>query len=69
MSNGLDGRHRDEDGRISEKHGNTTVGELRIIYGEDFLSDWRSDAHLETVREETGMSLNQLVHGPARHGE
>jgi hypothetical protein len=24
---------------------------------------------LETVREETGMSLNQLVHGPARHGE
>ncbi|HEX4321520.1 MAG TPA: hypothetical protein VHZ52_11490 [Acidobacteriaceae bacterium] len=61
MSTGLDGRHRDADGRISEKHGNTEVETLRGIYGQDFLSDWRSDAHLETVREETGKSLTQLV--------
>lgn len=61
MSAGLDGRHRDEDGRISEKHGNTTVGTLRETYGPEFLSDWRSDAHLETVREATGKSLSQLV--------
>jgi hypothetical protein len=61
MANGLDGRHRDEDGRISEKHGNTLVGTLREEYGQDFLSDWRSDAHLETVREATGKSLSQLI--------
>jgi hypothetical protein len=62
MGNGLDNRHRDANGQISEKHGNTTVGKLREIYGEDFLSDWRSDALLETVRDETGKSLSQLVH-------
>jgi hypothetical protein len=61
MRNGLDGRHRDANGQISEKHGNTKVGTLREIYGEEFLSDWRSDAHLETVREATGKSLSQLV--------
>jgi len=61
MSKELDGRHRDADGRISEKHGNTKVATLRATYGDDFLSDWRSDAHLGTVREETGKSLSQLL--------
>lgn len=61
MSTGLDGRHRDADGRISEKHGNTEVSTLRETYGSDFLQEWRSDAHLETVREVTGKSLSQLV--------
>ena len=28
-TSGLDGRHRDEDGRISEKHGNTLASNLR----------------------------------------
>lgn len=60
MANGLDGRHRDSNGQISEKHGNTQVGTLRTIYGDDFLKDWRSDAHLSTVREQTGKSLTQL---------
>lgn len=60
-SRGLDGRHRDEDGRISEKHGNTRVDSLRQTYGEDFLSGWRSDAHLSAVRRETGKSLSELV--------
>jgi hypothetical protein len=64
MNKGLDGRHRDANGQISEKHGNTTVATLRGTYGEDFLSDWRSDAHLETVRGATGKSLSQLVHDP-----
>ena len=59
---GLDGRHRDEDGRISEKHRNTLVGTLRETYGQDFLSDFRSDAHLGTVLDRTGAeSLTQLV--------
>jgi hypothetical protein len=59
---GLDGRHRDEDGQIDRKHGNTLVGTLRQTYGEDFLADFRSDAKLETVLEETGAtSLTELV--------
>jgi len=62
MSNELDGRHRDENGQISEKHGNTSVGTLRQEYGQNFLPGRRSDTKLETVRGETGKSLSQLLH-------
>jgi hypothetical protein len=58
---GLDGRHRDEDGKISEKHGNTLVGTLRETYGPGFLPGVRSDAKLETIRDRTGKSLSELV--------
>jgi len=58
---GLDGRQRDEDGRIREKRGDTEVGTLRKEYGEDFLKEYRSDTLLETVREDTGKSLAQLL--------
>lgn len=61
MSNGLDGRHRDENGQISEKHGNTKVGTLRQEYGQGFLPGRRSDTKLEPVRAETGKSLSQLL--------
>ena len=61
MNTGLDGRHRDKNGRIDEKRGDTLVRTLRDEYGEDFLCDWRSDAKLSTVREETDMSLTELV--------
>lgn len=64
MRRGLDGRHRDTDGRISEKHGNTTVATIRQIYGEEALEGWRSDAHLSTVRDETGRSLTQMIRHP-----
>jgi len=60
-SGSLDGRHRDSLGSIREKSGNTLVGTLRKTYGENFLSDWRSDAKLSSVREETDMSLNEMV--------
>jgi len=50
---GLDGRHRDADGRIERKHGNTLVGTLRETYGKSF-SGFRSDAKLSTVLRETG---------------
>jgi hypothetical protein len=33
----LDGRHRNKDGEISSKHGNTLVGTLRKIYGRVLL--------------------------------
>src|SRR5579859_4597135 len=46
---GLDNRHRDEDGEISRKRSDTLVGTLRHTYGDEFLSDFRSDATLGTV--------------------
>lgn len=59
---GLDERHRDKSGEIERKKGNTRVDTLRETYGDDFLSDYRGDAHLETVLEETGAeSLSELV--------
>jgi hypothetical protein len=38
---GLDGRHRDKDGEISRKHGNTRVDTLRETYGGDFAQGAR----------------------------
>lgn len=59
---GLDGRHRDANGRISEKHGNTRVDTLRETYGEGFAPGVRGDAHLRTVLDRTGArSLSDLV--------
>jgi hypothetical protein len=59
---GLDGRHRDADGRISEKHGNTRMGTLRETYGDGFAAGVRGDAHLRTVLDRTGASsLSKLV--------
>jgi len=55
MANELDDRHRDQDGRISEKHGNTRVDTLRDIYGEGFAPGWRGDAHLRTVLDDVGV--------------
>jgi len=57
---GLDGRHRDANGQIDRKHGNTQVGTLRQTYGDDFAAGWRSDAKLSTLLRETGTpSLRQ----------
>jgi len=50
------GRHRDEDGEASRKHGNTEVGTLRRTYGDDFANGYRSDAHLSTVLKDAGAS-------------
>ncbi|MGO9200007.1 MAG: DUF4926 domain-containing protein [Limisphaerales bacterium] len=58
---GLDGRERDQDGQIREKRGDTRVGTLRKEYGPDFAKGYRSDTKLETVREDTGKSLSELV--------
>jgi hypothetical protein len=58
---GLDGRERDQDGRIREKNGNTLVKTLRKEYGDNFAEGFRSDTKLETVREQTGKSLSELV--------
>jgi hypothetical protein len=59
---GLDGRHRDVDGRISEKHVNTRVDTLRETYGDGFAPGVRGDAHLRTVLDRAGApSLSNLV--------
>jgi hypothetical protein len=60
---GLDNRCRDENGRIRTKRSDTLVETLRGEYGPDFARDFRSDARLGTVRERTGKSLSELVHG------
>jgi hypothetical protein len=58
---GLDGRQRDENGQIREKRGDTQIGTLRKEYGPNFAKGYRSDAKLETVRENEGKSLSELV--------
>ena len=62
---GLDGRQRDQNppkaGQIREKRADTKVETLRNEYGPNFAPDFRSDAHLGTVRDKTGKSLHQLV--------
>jgi hypothetical protein len=58
---GLDGRERDQSGQIREKRGDTLVRTLRQEYGENFAQGYRSDTKLETVREDTGKSLSELV--------
>lgn len=57
---GLDGRARDEDGRIRKKNGDTLVGTLRKIYGDHFAEGARADMKLNTVLDRTGFdSLTQ----------
>jgi hypothetical protein len=46
---GLDGRHRDADGEISRKHGNTLIMTLRDIYGRDFAKGEPGMAKLKDV--------------------
>ena len=51
---GLDQRHRDRDGTISCKHGNTKVGTLRKEFGEQFAEGRRSDLLLKNLLAESG---------------
>jgi len=51
---GLDNRHRDNSGQTREKNGNTRIDTLRDIYGPDFASGVRGDAHLRTVLDRAG---------------
>jgi hypothetical protein len=51
---GLDGRHRDSDGEIRRKNGNTRVDSLRETYGESFAGAFRGDMKLGTLLERVG---------------
>jgi hypothetical protein len=46
---GLDDRHRDRDGTISKKHGNTLVSTLRQAYGPAFAPGLDRNAKLADV--------------------
>jgi hypothetical protein len=59
---GLDGRHRDLNGEIRHKGGNTLVATLRETYGSDFAPGYRSDTKLSTLLERTGnRSLSEYL--------
>jgi hypothetical protein len=59
---GLDDRHRDTNGEIRRKNGNTRVDSLRETYGENFAKDFRGDMKLETLLERTGAnSLSEYL--------
>ena len=53
---GLDGRHRDANGEIRHKNGNTQVDTLRDTYGENFAKGYRGDMKLETLLDRTSSS-------------
>jgi hypothetical protein len=58
---GLDNRHRNHDGEISDKHGNTLVGTLRKIYGHGFAAGYPATEKLsEILLHLNETSLSQL---------
>lgn len=67
---GLDGRHRDKNGRIARKHGNTLISTLRETYGAHFAPDCPADAKLiDVLHRLDEPSLTHLVHDLERHGQ
>jgi hypothetical protein len=61
MKHALDERHRNKDGEISHKHGNTTLGTLRKIYGKFFAAGHPDTATLsEILLKLNETSLSQL---------
>jgi hypothetical protein len=64
---GLDKRHRDKNGEIARKHGNTLIGTLRKIYGPGFAPGCNDDDMLFDVLEKMHeASLSKLVHDHSR---
>jgi len=58
---GLDNRHRNKDGEISHKHGNTLVSTLRKIYGPGFAAGYPATEKLsEVLLQLNETSLSQL---------
>jgi hypothetical protein len=49
METGLNGRHRDKNGEISHRHGNTLVGTLRKVYGPSFAAEQSETAKLSEI--------------------
>lgn len=59
----LDARHRDKNGEIGRKHGNTLIRTLRKTYGPHFAEGCRDDEKLSDVLHKMDEpSLTALVH-------
>lgn len=59
---GLDHRHRDKNGEISKKHGNTLVSTLRKAYGPSFAEGFQPNEKLSDVLTQLDEpSLTRLV--------
>ena len=57
----LDNRHRNKDGEISGKHGNTLIRTLRKIYGQSFAAGYPETEKLsEVLLKLNETSLSQL---------
>jgi hypothetical protein len=58
---GLDHRHRNTDGEISSKHGNTVIRTLRKLYGKSFAAGYAETEKLsEVLLKLNETSLSQL---------
>ena len=58
----IDARHRDKNGEISKKHGNTLVNTLRKLYGGTFATGKAQTARLSDVLAHLDKaSLSELV--------
>jgi hypothetical protein len=58
---GLDNRHRNKDGEISHKHGNTLIRTLRKIYGQGFAAGYPETEKLsEVLLQLNETSISQL---------
>jgi hypothetical protein len=58
---GLDNQHRNKDGEISRKYGNTLVRTLRKIYGQGFAAGYPETTQLsEVILQLNETSLSQL---------
>ncbi len=59
---GLDQRHRDKNGEISRKHGNTLIRTLRQTYGPSFAPGMSGEEKLiDVLHKLDEPSLRQLV--------
>jgi hypothetical protein len=59
---GLDNRHRDKNGEISRKHGNTQVGTLRKHHGVGFAAGFKdSDKLSDVLAKMDEPSLSKLI--------
>jgi hypothetical protein len=59
---GLDNRHRNHDGEISHKHGDTLIRTLRRIYGPGFAAGYPESQKLSDIL----LQLNQTSLGQLR---
>jgi hypothetical protein len=58
----LDARHRDKNGEISRKHGNTLIRTLRQRYGADFAKGYSDNEKLSDVLHKLDEpSLSHLI--------